>query len=100
MDDDDLVCAAAFATAVDAELARTRLQSHGIDAFVVEAGSFNPLLSAALGNEVNVRERDLQRARRVLGEIVPDAAGDGEGEEVRRELVQLGKKRKKKRKAE
>jgi hypothetical protein len=81
--DDDLVCAAAFPTPVDAELARMRLQSEGIEAVVVEAASFNPMLSSALGNEVRVREPDLERARGVLGElIVPEAGDDGEGEDV------------------
>jgi len=80
---DDLVCVARFPTPVDAELARLRLEAAEIEAVVVEAASFNPMLSSALGNDVKVREADLERARGVLDELVlPEEGDDGEGEGV------------------
>lgn len=88
IDDDDSrtepATAGTYSDPVEAELARVNLEAHGIEAHVVDAASFNPILSAAVGGvRVDVRERDLSRARAILRERPSDLAlDDGEGSEV------------------
>jgi hypothetical protein len=66
-----------------AQMARSRLSAEDIRAYVIEAASFNPLLSgAAGGTQLQVSERDVDRAEAILAASPPgdDAAeGDGEG---------------------
>lgn len=65
-----LVPVASFYTAHEAELAKTKLTSEGILAFVWDAATINadPLLAVALrGVKVAVPERDAPRARAILG---------------------------------
>ncbi|MFO0744814.1 MAG: hypothetical protein U1F43_03950 [Myxococcota bacterium] len=67
-----LVAVASFFTPHEAELARTKLVSEGILAFVWDAATIaaDPLLAVALrGVKVAVPERDAPRARAILGPL-------------------------------
>jgi hypothetical protein len=74
---------------VAAHLDRTRLASEGIQAHVIEAMGFNPLLAGATGGvQLQVGENDFERAQAILGaaaiERVDPSAGDGEDAGVTR----------------
>ena len=67
------VTIAKYLNVTDAQLARVRLGGEGIEAFVIEGAGFNPLLTAAIGAvQLQVRERDIDRARAILAEVLPD----------------------------
>jgi hypothetical protein len=67
------VTIAKYLDVTEAQLARVRLGGEGIEAFVIEAAGFNPLLSGASGGvQLQVRERDIDRARAVLAEVLAD----------------------------
>jgi Putative prokaryotic signal transducing protein len=72
--DDTLVKVATYATAVEAHLAKTKLESEDIEAFILDENivGLNWLYSAAVGGaKVHVRRGDFERARRIL-ENIPD----------------------------
>jgi hypothetical protein len=72
--DDTLVKVAAYATVVEAHLAKTKLESEGIEAIILDENivGLNWLYSAAVGGaKVHVRKGDFERARRIL-ENIPD----------------------------
>lgn len=74
MEEDTLIKVAAYATAVEAHLAKTKLESEGIEAFILDENivGLNWLYSAAVGGaKVHVRKADFERARRIL-ENIPD----------------------------
>lgn len=68
-----------FATDVEAELARAKLQAEGIGSIVVEPASVNPLqLHAAAGARIEVPEKQATRARAILAAlaVMPDELSD------------------------
>jgi Putative prokaryotic signal transducing protein/SPOR domain len=68
--DVDLVTVAAFPDVAEAQLARERLETEGIRAFVIDAQTAGvlPFLTPASGGvRVQVAPADEQRAREVLG---------------------------------
>jgi hypothetical protein len=70
-----------FATDVEAELARAKLEAEGIGSIVVEPASVNPLqLHAAAGARVEVPEKHATRARAILAAlaVMPDELSDEE----------------------
>ena len=77
-----LVTAATYLDVLEAELARTRLTSEGIDAHVQDPTAFNPLrVSAAGGILLQVDGGDLVRAQEILAEPLvhgPAVAADDE----------------------
>jgi hypothetical protein len=77
----DLVTVRTYLDPTAAQLARTNLMSHGIEAHVIEAASFNPILNAATGgSRVEVREGDYARAASILRERPGEGeTDDGEG---------------------
>ena len=71
----ELVTVRTYLDPTAAQLARTNLMSHGIEAHVIDAASFNPILNGATGgSRVEVREGDHARAASILR----DRPGDGE----------------------
>jgi hypothetical protein len=67
--DDDLVTVAAFPDIPEAELARERLETEGIRAFVLSAQTVGvmPFLTASSGGvQVQVKPGDLERAKEIL----------------------------------
>lgn len=67
------VTIAKYIDVTEAQLARVRLGGEDIEAFVIEGAGFNPLLSGASGGvHLQVRERDIDRARAILAEVLPD----------------------------
>jgi hypothetical protein len=65
---DDIELVATFNQGMEAELAKAKLQSEGIESFVADEGiaaSFGSVL--ADGIKLMVRSSDAQRARAVLG---------------------------------
>jgi hypothetical protein len=67
---DDLVTAASFGDAAEAELAKERLELEGIRAFVIGAQTAGvmPYLTGPTGGvRVQVDPLDLERAREILG---------------------------------
>lgn len=63
---------ASYTRAVQAHLARTRLEAEGIQAFVLDeqATTVNPFLAPALGGvTVAVAMEDAARAREILGKV-------------------------------
>jgi hypothetical protein len=69
---DDLATVATFLTAWEAGLAKERLESEGVDAFILEglSGSLMPYISGAAvlgGIHLQVRNEDLEKAREILG---------------------------------
>lgn len=80
----ELVTVQSYLDPTAAQLARSNLASHGIEAHVIEAASFNPILSAATGGaRVEVRSGDLGRAEAILREQPGEAElDDGEGSGV------------------
>jgi hypothetical protein len=67
------VTIAKYLDATEAQLARVRLGGEDIEAFVIEGSGFNPLLAAATGGvQLQVRERDIDRARAILAQVQPD----------------------------
>ncbi len=70
-----------FATDVEAELARVKLEAEGIGSIVVEPARMNPLqLQAAAGARVEVPESQATRARAILAAlaVTPDELSDEE----------------------
>lgn len=70
---------------VEAEMARTHLESHGIHAVVLEVTSFNPALTGAAGGiRLQVAASDAEHAADLLArlEAAPDA-DEGQNEAVR-----------------
>jgi hypothetical protein len=68
--DVDLVTIASFPDVAEAQLAKERLESEGIRAFVIDAQTAGvlPFLTPASGGvRVQVAPQDQQRAREVLG---------------------------------
>jgi hypothetical protein len=66
---DDLVTVASFPDVAEAELARERLETEGIRAFVVgaqTAGVMPYLASASGGVRVQVAPKDIERATEIL----------------------------------
>lgn len=62
-----------YADRIDADLARTRLESEGIQAFVVEPAGFNPMLNDSAGGIlVQVGSSDAARAREILAQPLLD----------------------------
>jgi hypothetical protein len=87
---EDLVTVATFADAPEAHMARSRLESQGITAFIMDelAGSTLGLFPARSGIRLQVAEKDAVRAHTLLAEvphlqIEPDAeeTDDSPGEE-------------------
>jgi hypothetical protein len=66
---DELVTVATFPDVAEAELAKERLESEGINAFVPDAlaGGVMPYLAQSTGVRVQVKADDAERAREVLG---------------------------------
>jgi hypothetical protein len=66
---DELVTVVTFPDVAEAELAKERLESEGIRAFVLDAqtGGVMPFLAQSNGVRVQVASEDLQRAKEVLG---------------------------------
>lgn len=78
----DLVVVDTFSDRVSAELARAHLDAHGIRAFVVDATSFNPLLTDAAGGvRLSVAATDEEMARGLLRERQERALRDDEKDE-------------------
>jgi hypothetical protein len=77
----DLVTVRRYLDPIAAQLDRTRLSAEGIEAYVIEAASFNPLLSGAGGGtRLQVREGDLARAESLLQDHPEEQPrDDGEG---------------------
>jgi hypothetical protein len=69
----DIITVRTFLDPVAAELARTLLETAGVEAFVYESAAFDPMVSEALGTELRVHDYDLGRAREVLA-AADDAA--------------------------
>jgi hypothetical protein len=67
----ELVEAANFATPLEAELARTYLESYGISSVVFD-GNSAPYLLIAIRIRLMVMDRDLQEARRLLAEYIKE----------------------------
>lgn len=73
------VTVARYLDVTEAQLARVRLGGEGIEAFVIEGAGFNPLLSGAVGGvQLQVRERDIDRAREILAEVPEEADEDSD----------------------
>lgn len=73
------VTIARYLDITEAQLAKVRLGGAGIEAFVIEAAGFNPLLTGAAGGvQLQVRERDIERARGILAEALPEVEDDPE----------------------
>ena len=71
------VTIAKYLDVTEAQLAKVRLGGEDIEAFVIEGAGFNPLLAAASGGvQLQVRERDIDRARAILAEVQPDVDDD------------------------
>ncbi len=71
--DDDLITLATFGNELEAQVARTKLESDGIEAFVADDVTLrmNGFWSAALGGvKLRVRRRDEAEAKRSLEENV------------------------------
>jgi hypothetical protein len=69
--DDDLVTIARFSSAIEAHLARTKLESEGIQAFVADEHmiAINPIYDLALGGvKLQIKNSDVERARKSLGD--------------------------------
>lgn len=84
--DADAVVVGTRRTALDAEMAREYLKSHGIVAGVQEPASFNPIMSEVLGGtRILVRGADAERARSLLARLekAPVDEDDGDDGEVR-----------------
>ncbi len=66
---DELLTVATFPDVAEAELAKERLESEGIRAFVLDAqaGGVMPYLAQSGGVRVQVAHEDAVRAREVLG---------------------------------
>jgi hypothetical protein len=69
LDDVELVVVRTYSTVVDAELAKTALESVGIDSMVRSdnEGSQSPALTISRGAELLVREDDVEAAEDILG---------------------------------
>ncbi len=70
-DQNDLVTIATFTSTVDAELAKSRLESEGIAAMLGNelASGMMPFLGAGLGGvSLQVAQHDAERAREILGD--------------------------------
>jgi hypothetical protein len=65
---DELVTVATFSQVAEAELAKERLESEGITAFVPDAlaGGVMPYLAQSGGVRVQVKAEDAERAKEVL----------------------------------
>jgi Putative prokaryotic signal transducing protein len=75
--EDEIVTAATYSTAVEADMARELLKENGIPAFSHEAASFNPLINVAAGGaRVLVRASDEARARSLLARVARTATDD------------------------
>ncbi len=73
------VTIARYLDVTEAQLAKVRLGGDDIEAFVIEGAGFNPLLSGASGGvQLQVRERDIDRARAILAEVPPEMEEDPE----------------------
>ena len=73
------VTIARYLDLTEAQLAKVRLNGADIEAFVIEAAGFNPLLTGAAGGvQLQVRERDIDRARAILAEALPEVEDDPE----------------------
>lgn len=71
------VTIAKYLDVTEAQLAKVRLGGEGVEAFVIESASFNPVLNGAMGGvQLQVRERDIERARAILAEVLPDIEDD------------------------
>lgn len=67
------VTIAKYLDLTEAQLAKVRLGGEGIEAFVIDGSGFNPLLAGASGGvQLQVRERDIDRARAILAEVLPE----------------------------
>jgi hypothetical protein len=78
-----LVTVAAFSLAIEADLARTKLESEGIECFVADEHTvtMNWLYSHAIGGvKLKVWQSDLQRAKEILGRR--SATEEGQGDHV------------------
>ncbi len=81
---EELVTIATFSTAVEADLARARLESEGIECFLADEHTVtvNWLYSQAVGGvKLQVREADAQRAVEIL-KGTSTLAEDAEGRET------------------
>jgi hypothetical protein len=68
--DVDLVTVATFPDVAEAELARERLESEGVQAFVIDGQTSGvmPYLANAMGGvRVQVNPKDEEKAREILG---------------------------------
>lgn len=68
---DDLVTIARFSSPIEAHLARTKLESEGIEAFVADEHmiSINPVYDLALGGvKLQIKYSDVERAQKSLGD--------------------------------
>ena len=73
------VTIAKYLDVTEAQLAKVRLGGEDIEAFVIEGAGFNPLLTGAVGGvQLQVRERDIDRARAILAETLPEVDDDPE----------------------
>jgi hypothetical protein len=73
--DGRLVTVRRYLDPLAAQLARTHLSAEGIHAYVIEAASFNPLLTGAAGGvQLQVSERDVERVEAILEASAPGAS--------------------------
>jgi hypothetical protein len=73
------VTIARYLDVTEAQLAKVRLGGEDIEAFVIDGSGFNPLLTGATGGvQLQVRERDIDRAREILAETPPEVEDDPE----------------------
>ncbi|APR84620.1 Hypothetical protein A7982_09969 [Minicystis rosea] len=75
----NLVTVRRYFSPLDAEMDRARLRAEGIPAHVIEGASFNPLVNGiGSGVQLQVGDRDRDRADTILGELAIESGDDGE----------------------
>jgi hypothetical protein len=70
LDEDDVITIATFSTTVEAEIAKSRLESEGIASFLGNelASGLMPFLGPGLGGvSLQVAKHDVTRAKEILG---------------------------------
>jgi hypothetical protein len=76
-DPDKFVTVGKYIDAVDAQMAKGLLESAGIDCFL-QGENANSLLGAAFRARLQVRQRDEDSARQILGATDSELEDDGE----------------------
>lgn len=75
MNEEDLVTVARFPTPAEASMARTALESAGIDAFL-NGEAANILIPIAFESQLQVRRKDEAAAQEVLNAAIDDPASE------------------------